>query len=66
MVARLKVSTARVQGMQITKARVSEEEGRLLKERFMKEQSNFGRVNYGIRVAWVDRTALVNGQIFPK
>lgn len=55
-----------MQGMQISRARVSEEEGRLLKERFVKEQSNFGRVNYGMRVAWVDRKALVSGQIFPK
>ncbi|CAL8461845.1 g1376 [Coccomyxa elongata] len=62
----LESDEAALEGMQIIKARVSEEEGRLLKERFVKEQSNYGRVNYGIRVAWVDRTALVNGQIFPK
>ncbi len=48
------------------KAAHTEEEGRLLKERFVKEQSNFGRVNYGMRVAWVDRKALVAGHIFPK
>ncbi|BDA41433.1 hypothetical protein COCOBI_02-2130 [Coccomyxa sp. Obi] len=62
----LESDEAALEGMQITKARVSEEEGRLLKERFVKEQSNFGRVNYGMRVAWVDRKALVSGQIFPK
>jgi hypothetical protein len=42
------------------------QERRILKERFVKEQSNYGRVNYGMRVAWVDREALVTGQIFPK
>ena len=41
-------------------------ERRVLKERFVKEQANFGRVNYGMRVAWVDRLALVNGEIMPK
>lgn len=44
----------------------SHQERRMLKEKFVKEQSNFGRVNYGMRVAWVDRLALVNGQIYPK
>ena len=41
-------------------------ERRILKEKFIKEQSNFGRVNYGMRVAWVDRQALVSGEIVPK
>ncbi|CAL5221936.1 g4211 [Coccomyxa viridis] len=45
---------------------LTHQERRILKERFVKEQANFGRVNYGMRVAWVDRQALVTGQIFPK
>ena len=45
---------------------LTHQERRMLKERFVKEQANFGRVNYGMRVAWVDRQALVTGQIFPK
>lgn len=45
---------------------LTHQERRILKERFVKEQANFGRVNYGMRVAWVDRQALVNGQIYPK
>ncbi|EIE25189.1 neuraminidase [Coccomyxa subellipsoidea C-169] len=57
---------ARVEEFGAGKVAHTEDEGRLLKERFVKEQSNFGRVNYGMRVAWVDRKALVAGHIFPK
>ena len=45
---------------------LTHQERRILKEKFIKEQSNFGRVNYGMRVAWVDRQALVNGEVVPK
>ncbi len=48
-----------------SRRQLSEQERRMLKERFVKEQSNYGRVNYGMRVAWVDRQALVSGQIYP-
>ena len=47
-------------------ALLAHSERRILKERFVKEQANFGRVNYGMRVAWVDRQALVRGEISPK
>ena len=39
---------------------------RLLKDRYVKEEANYGRVNYGIRVATVNRLDLVNGLISPK
>ena len=39
---------------------------RLLKDRYVKEESDYGRVNYGLRIATVDRRALVNGLISRK
>ena len=39
---------------------------RLLKDRYVKEESDYGRVNYGLRIATVDRQALVNGLISRK
>ncbi len=39
---------------------------RLLKDRYVREEANYGRVNYGIRVATVNRLDLVNGLISPK
>ena len=39
---------------------------RLLKDRFVKEESDYGRVNYGLRIATMDRHALVNGLISRK
>ena len=39
---------------------------RLLKDRFVKEEADYGRVNYGLRIATVDRHALVNGLILQK
>ena len=39
---------------------------RLLKDRYVKELSDYGRVSYGMRVATVNRHDLVNGLISPK
>ena len=39
---------------------------RLLKERYVTEETDYGRVSYGMRVASVDRLALVRGLISPK
>ena len=39
---------------------------RLLKERYVAEEADYGRVSYGMRVATVDRLALVQGLISPK
>ncbi len=39
---------------------------RILKERYVEEETDYGRVSYGMRVATVDRLALVNGLISRK
>ena len=39
---------------------------RLMKERFVEEDSDYGRVSYGMRIASVDRLSLVQGLISPK
>ena len=41
--------------------RLSEQERRLLKEKYVEEQANYGRVCYGIRIARLDRGPLVDG-----
>ena len=39
---------------------------RLMKERSVEEESDYGRVSYGMRIASVNRLALVHGLISPK
>ena len=39
---------------------------RLLEERYVPEEADYNRVSYGMRVAIVDRLALVQGLISPK
>ena len=47
-------------------SRAAQGRRRLLKERYVQESSDYGRVSYGMRVATVDRLALVHGLISPK
>ena len=41
--------------------RLSERERRRLKEKYVEEQANYGRVCYGIRIARLERGPLVDG-----
>jgi hypothetical protein len=45
---------------------LSEVERRRLKDKYVEEQANFGRVCYGMRVVRLDRGPLVEGQYLPK